>query len=159
MVVFKRLLLLSFITIAPSALADEGQVSIEDFAFLTGFWQGEGFGGVSEEMWMPPADGRMFGLFKQSNDSELQFSEFIEITEESDGFVLRLKHFNPDFSGWEEKSDYVTFPLRSVSENKAVFGGLSYELVEQDRLRIELRMRQSDDTVTTEVFNLVRHRL
>jgi hypothetical protein len=74
-------------------------------------------------------------------------------------FVLRLKHFNPDFTGWEEKSDYVTFPLRSVAPNQAVFSGLSYTLVDGDKLRIELQLRQSDGTVETEVFELTRRAL
>ncbi|MEX0965133.1 MAG: DUF6265 family protein [Pseudohongiellaceae bacterium] len=51
---------------------------------------------------MPPVDGRMFGIFKQSNESELLFTEFMEIVEIEDGYILRLKHFNPDFSSWEE---------------------------------------------------------
>lgn len=130
-------------------------VSAENFSFLAGMWRGEGFSGQSEEMWMPPSNGRVFGIFTQVNDGELVFSEYMEITEETEGWVLRLKHFNPDFSGWEEKEDYLTFPLESVSENKAVFGGLSYE-VTGDKLVVSLRMRQDDGSLTTEYFNFER---
>lgn len=129
------------------------EVSIADFEFLTGAWSGTGFGGVSEEIWMPPSGGRMFGIFKQSNDSDLVFTEFMEITEIDAGWILRLKHFNPDFTGWEEKDDYLTFPLTSVTEKKAVFGGLSYEIVDGGNLEVRLRMRQADGSTTTEVFN------
>ena len=139
--------------------ADDKTPSIEDFAFLTGYWKGTGFGGESEEMWMPPVAGKMFGIFKQSSDSELIFTEFMEITEVDGEFKLRLKHFNPDFSGWEEKQDHVIFPWVSVSPNKAVFGALSYELVEPDKLKIELRLRESDGTRSTEVVNFTRERL
>ena len=155
----KRLLLSTVFCFSLASQADDPEVSIDDFAFLTGFWVGDGFGGVSEEMWMPPSGDRMFGIFKQSNDGALQFTEFIEIVEESGGWILRLKHFNPDFSGWETKDDHVTFALRSVADNKAVFAGLSYELVEKDRLRIELRLRQDDGSVNTAVFNLNRQAL
>ena len=130
-------------------------VSAGDFAFLAGMWRGEGFGGQSEEMWMPPSNGRVFGIFTQTNDGELVFTEYMEITKEEAGWVLRLKHFNPDFSGWEEKDDYVTFKLESVAENKAVFGGLSYE-VSGDRLTVSLRLRQDDGSITTEQFNFDR---
>ena len=118
------------------AAAQQATVSITDFDFLQGYWQGTGFGGQSEEIWMPPVDGRMFGIFKQSQDAELVFTEFMEIVESEEGFILRLKHFNPDFSGWEEKDDSVVFKLTSVSENKAIFGGLSYEIVEPNALQV-----------------------
>ena len=112
--------------------------------------------GRSEEMWMPPAGARMFGIFKQSDDSGLIFSEFMEITNVEGEFVLRLKHFNPDFSGWEEKTEHVTFRFESVVENKVVFGALSYERVSENKLRVELRLRESDGKFHTEVFNDTR---
>lgn len=102
---------------------------------------------------MPPANGRMFGIFSQYNDSELVFTEFMEITQEDGEFLLRLKHFNPDFPGWEEKTDYVTFKLESVSDNTAAFSGLSYQVNDQHELTISLRMRQGDGSITTEQFS------
>ena len=138
------------------ATAQQATVSITDFDFLQGYWQGTGFGGQSEEIWMPPVDGRMFGIFKQSQDAELVFTEFMEIVESEEGFILRLKHFNPDFSGWEEKDDSVVFKLTSVSENKAIFGGLSYEIVETNTLQVRLKMRSNDGSITTEVFDFSR---
>ena len=138
-----------------SSYADD-KVTIDDFAFLAGYWQGEGFGGQSEEMWMPPSNGRMFGIFKQINDGELVFTEYLEISKQEDGWALRLKHFNPDFSGWEEKTDYVNFRFDSVSDNKAVFGGLSYEVTDGNKLVVSLRMRQDDGSTTTEYFHFTR---
>ncbi len=150
-----KVYLLVALLCAPIQALQANDATEQDFAFLTGMWSGEGFGGQSEEMWMPPSNGRVFGIFTQTNDGELVFTEYMEITEEDSGWVLRLKHFNPDFSGWEEKDDYVTFRLESVSENKAVFGGLSYE-VSGDKLTILLRLRQDDGSVTTEQFNFNR---
>lgn len=141
------------------AHGDSDGVSIEDFAFLQGYWVGTGFGGDSEEIWMPPVDGRMLGIFKQSAGGELIFSEYMEIVKVDEAFQLRLKHFNPDFSGWEEKDDYVSFPFRSVTANKAVFGGLSYQITDSGGLHIELKMRQDDGSVNTEVFSFERRSL
>lgn len=154
----KRLLLnlISAIALCSTWLgvsADE--VTQADFAFLAGMWRGTGFGGHSEEIWMPPSNGRVFGIFTQSNDGELVFSEYMEITKQEEEWVLRLKHFNPDFSGWEEKTDYVTFHLRSVAKNEAVFGGLSYKVVGDD-LTVSLRLQQDDGSITTETFNFTR---
>lgn len=148
------LLVATLVSLAAQSL-QAAEVSAEDFSFLAGMWSGEGFGGQSEEIWMPPAHGRVFGIFTQANQGELVFTEYMEITEEASGWVLRLKHFNPDFSGWEEKDDYVTFRLESVAENKAVFGGLSYE-VNGDSLTVSLRLRQDDGSITTEQFNFKR---
>ncbi len=52
-------------------VAQSSWTRIEDFGFLTGYWAGEGMGGRSEEMWMPPSDGSMFGIFKQSDANGL----------------------------------------------------------------------------------------
>ena len=142
------------LALSPFSMAQDKAASIDDFAFLQGFWVGTGFGGVSEEMWMPASDGSMFGIFKQSSEAGITFTEFMEITQVGGEFVLRLKHFNPDFSGWEEKDENVTFRLESVAPNKAVFNGLSYTLVDPTHLRIELRLRENDGSVNTEVFEL-----
>lgn len=147
---------LSFLLILVPFSANADEVSIDDFAFLAGYWQGEGFGGQSKEMWMPPSNGRMFGIFTQTNDGELVFSEYMEISQQESGWAVRLKHFNPDFSGWEEKADYVNFQFDSVSDNKAVFGGLSYEVIDGNKLIVSLRMRQSDGSLTTEYFHFDR---
>lgn len=142
--------------LSQSSLAQNAGVSIDDFAFLKGYWSGTGFGGHSEETWMPPVDGRMFGIFKQSDNNELIFTEFMEIVESDSGFVLRLKHFNPDFSGWEDKDENVTFKLTSVDRNRAVFGGLSYEIVAPNALQVILKMRNDGGSTVTEVFDFTR---
>lgn len=155
----RSLVFLCTLLLSQLSAAQNPSVSIEDFGFLQGYWNGSGFGGHSEEMWMPPVDGRMFGIFKQSENNELVFTEFMEIVATDDSFVLRLKHFNPDLSGWEEKDDYVTFKLSAVSRNKAVFGGLSYEIVAPNSLQVKLQMRNDDGSTVTEVFDFTRAQL
>ncbi len=152
--IFGGLLACTLFSFPPFSMAQEKSISIEDFSFLQGFWVGTGFGGVSEEMWMPASDGSMFGIFKQSSEAGITLTEFMEITQIADEFVLRLKHFNPDFTGWEEKDENVTFHLQSVAPNQAVFNGLSYTLVDDNHRPIELRLRDGDGNVNTEVFDL-----
>ncbi len=138
------------------ATAQPNATRIEDFAFLSGYWIGEGMGGQSEEIWMPPSGGRMFGIFKQSDSSGLIFTEFMEITEVDGKFILRLKHFNPDFSGWEGKTEHLTFALSDKSATGVDFGSLRYKVNESDVLLIELDMRQTAGAVKTETFVLNR---
>lgn len=149
---------LALITLFSKPLvAQEADPSIDDFKFLTGTWVGTGMGGKSEEMWMPPSDGRLFGIFKQSSEDGLMFSEFMEITQVDGEFILRLKHFNPDFSSWETKNEHLTFKLSSVGQNQASFGSLRYEVINGMVLKIELDMRSNDGSLSTETFTLQRH--
>lgn len=135
------------------------QVTIEDFAFLTGYWKGTGLGGDVEEVWMPPVDGRMFGIFKLSGNGELTFTEYIEIVEQDGEFVLRLRHFNPDFSGWEAQDEHVTFKLESVAENQALFRGLTYKLSNDSELEVTVRLSYSDGSTVVEPLHFKRQPL
>lgn len=109
---------------------DEGQkqppATLEDVAWLVGSWQGEAFGGTIEEYWHPPSGGTMMGLFKLMNGGENQFYEFMLLVEEEGSLVMKLKHFHPDLKGWEEKDDYVSFPLVKVTEEGLYFRGLTF---------------------------------
>lgn len=124
---------------------------INDFSWLSGHWIGEGFGGVSEEIWSPPADGTMMGMFRQLNDDKLVFYEFLLLDETG----LRLKHFHPDLKGWETKDEFVTFEMVEYSKKKIVLKGLEFELKSKNEMEIRLRMRQGDE-VKTEVFKMKR---
>jgi hypothetical protein len=135
------------------------QTRIEDFAFLTGYWTGTGLGGEVEEIWMPPVDGRMFGIFKLSGEGELVFSEYMEIVEENGEFLLRLKHFNPDFSGWETQNEHIEFKLESVATNSARFKGLRYEVNESAQLHIHVTLHYDDGRAVEEPLVLNRQQL
>ncbi len=135
------------------------QTSIEDFGFLTGYWTGSGLGGEVEEVWMPPVDGRMFGIFMLSSEGELVFSEYMEIVAENGEFQLRLKHFNADFSGWESPDKHVSFPLQSVRPDEAHFRGLSYRVSDGKALEIVVTLHQDDGSSVDERLYLTRKAL
>ena len=132
---------------------------IEQLDFLAGYWIGDGFGGVSEEIWTPSSNGIITGLYRHFSDGKLNFSEFIQISSINDTLALRLKHFHPNLIGWEEKEDFVTFKLKSIEKNKAVFGGLTYELLDPNHLKIQLTMRKKDGSKFVETFNMVKKQL
>ena len=127
------------------------EFDINDYSWLVGHWKGEGFGGVSEEMWSPPADGTMMGMFRQLNDDKLVFYEFLLLDETG----LRLKHFHPDLKGWETQDEFVTFEMVEYTKNKLVLKGLEFELVDPNKMDIRLRMKYGDE-VKTEVFKMER---
>lgn len=141
------------------AHAQEQKPTIDNLNFMRGYWVGDGFGGISEEVWMPASLGRMNGIYKHMKDDQTTFMEFMDISMVNDTLRLRLKHFNPDMTGWEEKDKYITFTLKSIEPNKAVFGGLTYELVDPNYLKVSLILKQKDGSVNTEVFNFRRKTL
>lgn len=124
------------------------------YAWISGSWIGDGFGGVSEEIWSEPsADGTIIGCFRHTNkDGSPNFYEFWVL----DNAGLRLKHFNPDMTGWEEKEDFVTFEMIEVTEVKIVLKGLIYERISDTEMKISLKLKDDEGNVSTEVFQMKR---
>ncbi len=141
--------------LAPSA--SPGQAKIADLAWLAGYWTGDGLGGMCEELWMPPSADRMYGTFTLAQEGKIVFSEAMLMVEEEGSVVLRVKHFDPAFVGWEEKDGYVSFPLVRVGENEAYFNGLTFRR-DGDQLAIYLVLESGGER-TEDVFRLRRQSL
>lgn len=124
-----------------------------DFAWLTGTWVGPGFGGTFEETWSEPdANGQLMGMFRYTDSSgSVQFYEFWILN----GLGLKLKHFNPDFTGWEEKADYIDFKMVETTSSKITLKGLIYERLSENQMKVSLKIRTGDQ-VNLEIFNLKR---
>jgi hypothetical protein len=99
--------------------------TLDAVAWLAGSWSGEAFGGTFEEVWTPASSGSMVGLFKLAHDGVPSIYEIQLIVEEEGTLVWKVKHFNNDFSAWEEKSEYVSFPLVKVEPDTVYFDGLT----------------------------------
>lgn len=136
----------------------EGQsaakTNVTKLGWLAGHWQGTGFGGVCDEVWLPPADNAMQGVFRLLNDGSTTLTEYMCIIQTDTATLLRLKHFGRDLTPWEDKDKWVTFPLVKVEGHTAYFSGLTYDL-KADTLTILLKMT-SKEKDWTEEFMLVR---
>ena len=119
--------------------------TLESVAWLAGSWVGTGLGGVVEEAWTAPSGGSMIGSFKLLQEGKPSFYEFLLLVEEEGSLVLRLKHINPDMVGWEEKDEFVSFPLVKVDGDTAYFRGLTYRKVGDDRMKIYLALHSGDE--------------
>ena len=97
------------------------EATLEDIAWISGHWQGEAFGGITEEIWSAPMGNSMMGAFKLLAEDKVQFYELETITEIDNTILLQLKHFHGDLKGWEEKDETVDFQLVKVSPNKVYF--------------------------------------
>ncbi|MAL17210.1 MAG: hypothetical protein CL670_16815 [Balneola sp.] len=143
------------ITDSPVSLAHENETTpvfnIEDYSWLVGSWTGDGFGGISQETWSEPVNGTMMGMYRHIKDGELVFYEFLLLDETG----IRLKHFNPDLTGWEEKDDMTSFEMISFSKDRIEMKGLTFEKKSDTEMTISLKMRRAGE-ITTEVFNMKR---
>lgn len=120
-------------------LGEEGFVSppasLEQMDWLVGQWAGDGIGGApAMESWLPPTGPVMVGTFVQQNDdASIVFTEHLYLMEEEGTLVLRLKHFNADLTGWEEKDDMLTFRLVAIEECAAYFRALTLRCADPEK--------------------------
>lgn len=139
---------------------DEGRsgesASIADIGWLAGSWTGNGLGGVSEELWSRPSGGTMMGTYRLVVHGKPVFYEMMLLLETEGTIVLRLKHFHPNFVGWEEKDKSVDFKFVKKDGSRMYFSGLTFERKGQKELNIFLALRQKDGTVKEEVFTMKR---
>ena len=129
-----------------------------DVAWLEGHWIGTGFDAKIEEVWTG-LDGRsLLGMFRLVQDGQPRVYEIITVVEEEGSLVMRLKHFSGALKGWEEKEQFVSFPLVKLEPGAAWFSGLTYRREDGgDTLRVWLTVGHKDRPATEE--ELVYHRV
>jgi hypothetical protein len=143
---------------APADAPARATATLADFRWLIGEWDGTGLGGESQEMWSPPADGAMMGMFRQLNGGKLVFYEFLTLVERDGSIVLRLKHFHPDLTGWEEKAQVLEFPLVSLTPTRATFNAMTFTHETADAFSVRLRLKDKAGSVREEIFEYRRVR-
>jgi hypothetical protein len=129
---------------ACAAQAQTRAVTIDDAAWLAGRWVGEGFGGQMEESWAPPVGGQMIGHFRHWRDGQPQFYEFMVMDVVEGGVRMRLKHFNPDYTTWEDRETWTTFEPVSASAEELAFNGLIIRREGDDSIVMTIRIRNGE---------------
>ncbi len=103
--------------------------------WLVGQWEGEGISGApAMESWLKPVGGTMVGTFVQEGaDGTIMFTEHMYLMQKNGTLALKLKHFNADLTGWEEKDDMLTFRLLAIEECAAYFNALTLRCADKER--------------------------
>lgn len=112
------------------------KANLEQVSWISGYWVGEAMGGQTEEVWTDPLGDSMMGSFKIVVNGEVRFYELCTISEVNESLVLRIKHFNNNLTGWEEKDKTIDFPLVKIENNKAFFDDLTFEKINDNELNI-----------------------
>lgn len=100
--------------------------TLEDVDWLVGNWLGTAFEQTFEEVWNPPSAGSMVGLFKLIGNEGVEFYELMLLTVDAGTLSLKVKHFNADFTAWEEKGEFIDFRLVKLEPDAIHFSGLSF---------------------------------
>ena len=115
--------------------------TLQDVEWLVGSWVGTALGQRFEQVWNPRSAGSMVGMFKLYDDGGVNFYELLVLIEEEDSLALRVKHFTPEFVAWEDREDYVSFPLVRIDEDAIHFSGLSFYRIDDVTMEGYLAMR------------------
>jgi hypothetical protein len=86
----------------------------------------------------------MVGHFQQVKDGKVGFYEFYQFVPAGKSLLLRIKHFNADLTGWEEKAQTVDFPLVAVERDAVYFDGLTFRRAGEDGLEAFVVVEQRD---------------
>ena len=112
---------------------------VATLAWMAGRWTCEAFGGLAEEMWLPPAGGQMAGIFRLVRDDGPAFYEIMTLLRVDGRLTVRLKHFDAALHGWEAKDDTVDFPLVERRDDIWYFDGMTIERHSDEAATVHLR--------------------
>ena len=139
------------ITLAKGESSPSAKLS--DISWIQGHWTGEAFGGITEEIWSPPAGDSMMFVFRLIVDDKIKFYEAGHIQQTDGTLILRLKHFHGDFKGWEEKDDTVDFKLVRIDAGRAYFDNFTFEKVSEKEMNIYVVIGDKDGKTNEVKFN------
>lgn len=142
-------------TLAPTPNAQRPKATLADMAWLTGHWTGTALGGFVEEIWSDARGAAMMGMYRHLKDDKPTFYEFLTIVEVDGSLSLRLKHFNPDHTGWEEKNQVREFPLIAIRDGVYHFEGMAFR-PDGDTVTVWLAFGTKEKGVREEVFRYRR---
>lgn len=150
-------------TLTPSTLSFDSTVAqpvatLADMAWLAGHWRGPALGGLSEEIWSDPEAGSMMGMYRLMQDDAVVFYEILSIQPIGRSLVMKLKHFNADLTGWEEKDEVQSFRLLKLTATEAWFEGMTFRHPDPDQLEVLLAIEMEDGSIREEEFRYERVR-
>lgn len=149
---------LSLMMASSTVLTAESPPTIDALAWMAGSWQGSGIAGApAHEVYSPPAAGQMVGHFRQLRpDGSVLFYELITLSVSEGKLRYRVKHFDPDLQGWEDRNESQMFILIPDGAHRWVSPELRIERLSRDRMRIIVRIEKAAGRAETLTFEYAR---
>ena len=94
--------------------------------------------------------------FKLVVDGKIKFYELCTITEENNSLILKIKHFNSDLKGWEDKDKSAEFPLVKITKNRVYFDEFTFEKISADEINIYVVIQQKNGQQEEVKFNYTK---
>lgn len=129
---------------------------LADLAWLAGAWAGEGIAGPARETYSPIIGNAIAGHFVQQRGDGVFFYEIMTIVPRNGSLVYRLKHFNADLSGWEEKDEVREFRLVAHEGDSWYFDDLTIRRDGPGHMTGIVNVREKDGTSREIAFHYVR---
>ena len=131
--------------------------SVDQLDWLAGRWVGTGMGAAVTETYSARLGGRITGHFVMADGKGgVAFTEIVDYVPVGRSIAYRVRHFNPDMTGWEDKTGTpVTFPLVAIETDRWFFDGMTVERTGPDAMTLWVRMTEKG-AVREEPFRLVR---
>ena len=90
-------------------------------SWITGTWVANVDGDHLEEIWSEPVGDTLMGVFRWVKGGKVWIKEIVTITEDSEGLVFRLRHFDRKMTAWEDKEKPFYYPVKQVGRNEIMF--------------------------------------
>ena len=133
--------------------ATSPRAGLEQVSWIQGQWRGEAFRGIAEEIWSAPEGESMMFVFRLIVDGKIAFYEIGGIRLVDNTLLLQLKHFNSDFTGWEEKDQTIDFKLVKIEANKVYFDQLTFESISENEMNVYVVVGHDDGSQEEVKFN------
>lgn len=141
----KRTVLLMLAVAMAASAAMAQTASLTNLAWMSGRWVDDSGGNFSEEIWTAPSGDSMMGMWRMVAGGKAKIFELLSIKAESDGIIMRLRHFDPRLVAREEREKPVELTLVGWKAREARFEGPA---VGASGLVSLTYRRSSDDTLT-----------
>ena len=140
---------------APSAEPSVA-AKIDALAWMKGYWTGEGYGGTVETLMSPAKGGVMIGTFRHMKDGKPGFYEICSIEEHEGSLRFVVKHFHPNWIGWEEKDRALQARLVHVAKDEWQFSNMLIKRSGRDAFLIEITITPRDAPPRKEILRFRR---
>jgi Domain of unknown function (DUF6265) len=141
---FKHLCSMCCLLLAITGTARADAISINDLAWMTGYWVGPVGELVMEENWNAPLAGTIAATVRMAGKNGTQMVELVIIREHEGTLALSLQQFNPDFSPQTPAPQLMQF--KSLGDRTITF------VSETATLKQLTYSRSTDDHYTVEAI-------